>query len=85
MAVSKLFRLLTAARGLLDLGRIQERRNNSRRADPNRYAGLHKLAAPFVVTLRLVAHSILAFSGRPSPYDGGKPMKSAKGQKCAVA
>ncbi|WP_199662504.1 hypothetical protein [Sphingomonas edaphi] len=83
--MSELIRLWAAARGFLDLGRVKKRGNNGGRADTNSNAGFHKLATPFVVTLRIVAHSILASTGCPSPYDGGGPMKSTKELKCAGA
>lgn len=85
MAANSLFRLLPAALRLLHLRSIKESRDNRRRADTDRDAGLYKLATPFVVTLRLVAHLFLALTGRHRSYDGGRPKKSAKGSPCAAA
>lgn len=83
--MSRLFRLLTAPVGLLHLRRIEQRGNDRRRADPNRHAGFHQLSPPFLVTLRLVAHSILAIARSSRPYDGGGTMKRTQELKCVGA
>lgn len=83
--MNNLLGFMAAALGLLDLGCIKKRRDDCRGADTNRHARFHKLATPFVVTLRLVAHSILTLAGRISPYDEGRPKKSALEAKCAAA
>ena len=85
MAVNNLLGFMPAALGLLDLGGIKERRDDRRGADPNCHAGFHKLSTPFVVTLRLVPHSILTLAGRTSPYDEGRRMGRVKEAKCAGA
>jgi len=54
-----------AARFLLDLGRVKQRRDDGRRADSNRYAGLHQLVTALLVGrvgLVRVAHPALSMA-----------------------
>ena len=78
MAVTSLVRafaaLAAAALGLFDLGGVEQRRDDRRRADADRDTRLHQLGSPFLVA-SIVAHSILSLAFRPRPY----AVRAAKG------
>ncbi len=72
MAVSRLVRRRSARRValrlLLDGRRVKQRRDDRRRADPDRDARLHQFGSPFFVALLGIAHSVLSFGCGARPY-----------------
>ena len=68
---------------LLDLGRVEQRRDDCGRADADRDAGLYQLGPSFVVSLVVVAHHGLAKLVGPRPYAEEGCFGSGKAVSCA--